>query len=567
MFFDALTMACIADELEDTILGGRVQQVLLPEPLSVGLEIYARHRRQYLLASAHADLGRLLLSSEKLRRGVEKETGMLLLLRKYLRGAGLSAITRPPFERILNLVFEHPEWGSTTLVVEVMGRYSNVILVGTGNRVLDAVKHVGPHMSSTRPILPGRPYVLPPPQEKLSPDDLTEYRLQQILEATDQQTQVWRALVQGLLGMSPLLAREIAFRALGHPRAIVAQVERITPLLNTTREILTPLDDGDWQPSLALELGEPVAYAPYRITHRGTPEPVASMSQTIELYTAAAASADPYAAAKRPVREAIARARTRLERRRAALERSLQDAAEADEWRQWGEWILAYAHTASPGQQELVADTGEGEPLHIPLDPSLSAVDNAQAYFARYRKAQRAVQGGPARLKEANLALSDLEQLDTDLDLAADRPAIDEVKATLMEAGYVRARQRKARKTASAQPLSLTSPDGLPILVGRNSRQNDEVTFRRANSDDWWFHARGVPGAHVMVRSEGQPLPPDTIRRAAELAGFFSRLRDETAILVDYTQRRHVRRIPGAAPGLVTYTHEQTIRTAPRGVD
>jgi predicted ribosome quality control (RQC) complex YloA/Tae2 family protein len=567
MFFDALTMACIADELRDSILGGRVQQVLLPEPLSVGLEIYAQHRRQYLLASAHADLGRLLLSSEKLRRGVEKETGMLLLLRKYLRGAALSAIRRPPFERILNLVFDHPEWGSTTLVVEIMGRYSNVIMVGAGNRVLDAVKHVGPQMSSVRPILPGRPYLLPPSQEKLSPDDLTEYRLQQILASSDGKTQVWRALVQGLKGMSPLLARETAFRALGHPRAIVAQVERITPLLDAIREMHSPLGTGEWQPSVALEEQEPVAYAPYLITHRGTASPTPSMSAAIELYTSAAASADPYAAAKRPVREAIGRARARLEHRRAALERSLEDAARADEWRQWGEWILAYAHTVAPGQTELVADTGEREPLHIPLDPNLSAVDNAQKYFARYRKAQRAAGGGPARLDGVNLALRDLEQLDTDLDLAADRPAIDEVKATLMEAGYVRTRPSKRGRAAHSQPLSLTSPDGLPILVGRNSRQNDEVTFRRADGDDWWFHARGVPGAHVIVRSEGQPLPPDTIRRAAELAGFFSRLRGESVALVDYTQRRHVRRIPGAAPGLVTYTHEQTIRVAPRGVD
>jgi predicted ribosome quality control (RQC) complex YloA/Tae2 family protein len=565
MFFDALTMACMADELRGTILAGRVQQVLLPEPLSVGLEIYARHQRRYLLASAHADLGRLLLASEKLRRGVGKETGMLLLMRKYLRGAVLSAVEQPPLERILNLVFDHPEWGSTTLIVEVMGRHSNVMLVGAGGRVLDATKRVGPQMSPARPILPGQPYVPPPPQDKLSPADLTEYRLRQILARAEEGAQVWQALVQGLQGMSPLLAREIAFRALGHPRAIVAQVERIAPLLDAVGELLAPLKDGQWHPSVALERGKPVAYAPYPLTHRQESQPAPSMSQAIETYTAAAASADPYAAAKRPLREAISRARTRLEHRRAALERSLQEAAGADQWRQWGEWILAYAHTITPGQAELVAETGEGEPLHVPLDPSMSAVDNAQAYFGRYRKAQRAVEGEPARLKETNLALRDLEQLETDLELASSRPEVDEVKAVLMEAGYVRARPGKEGKTARSRPLSLTSPDGFAILVGHNSRQNDEVTFRRANGDDWWFHARGVPGAHVVVRSEGEALPSSTIRRAAELAAFFSGLRDEPDVLVDYTRRRHVRRIPGAAPGLVTYSQEQTARTAPRG--
>jgi len=131
----------------------------------------------------------------------------------------------------------------------------------------------------------------------------------------------------------------------------------------------------------------------------------------------------------------------------------------------------------------------------------------------------------------------------------------------------VRVKRGKPPKVARSQPLSLTSPDGFPILVGRNSRQNDEVTFRRAKGDDWWFHARGVPGAHVIVRAEGQALPPDTIRRAAELAAYFSRLRDESHVLVDYTRRRHVRRIPGAAPGMVTYSQEQTVRVAPRGPD
>ncbi len=567
MFFDALTMACVAGELRSTILGGRVQQVVLPDSLTVGFEIYAHGQRQYLVACAHAELGRLLLTSEKLRRGVEKETGLLLLLRKYARGAIVSAIEQPPFERIVHLEFDHAEWGCSRLVVEVMGRHSNVILVDAGNHVLEAVKRVGPHMSPTRPILPGRPYTPPPPQAKLSPLELTEYRLRQILAASEARGQVWQALVAGLRGMSPLLAREIAFRALGHSRATVDQVERLAPLLQTIDELLMPLGDGQWRPSVVLEGDQPVVYAPYLVTHRGEVQPMPSISRAIEVYTTGVASADPYAGAKRPIREAIASARTRLDRRREALELSLKQAAEADRLRQWGEWILAYTHAITPDQTELIVELEDSQPLRIPLDPSRSAVDNAQAYFARYRKAQRAAEGGPARLEEVTLALRDLEQLETDLDLAASRPEIDEVRALLVEGGHLRVKKGRPPKRGRSEPLSLTSPDGLTILVGRNSRQNDEITFRRAKGDDWWFHARGVPGAHVIVRSQGQGLPPDTIQRAAELAAYFSRLRDEPDVVVDYTHRRHVRRIPGAAPGLVTYSHEQSIRVGPRGPD
>jgi len=365
--------------------------------------------------------------------------------------------------------------------------------------------------------------------------------------------------------MSPLLAREISFRSLGHPRAVIAQVERLTPLLDSIRQILEPLEDGRWQPTVAWEGDQPAVYGPYRVSHRGQPETMPTVSRAIEIYTAALASADPYAAAKRPVWEAIAAARTRLERRRQALQSAAGQVAEASELRERGQWILTYAHTILPGQTELVAEVGDDEVLIIPLDPDKPAVENAQAYFARYRKAQRAAEGGPARLEEVTLALQDLDQLETDLDLADSRPAIEEVRTALLEAGHVRSKRKKPAGFARSQPLSLTSPDGFALLVGRNSRQNDEVTFRRAQGRDWWFHARGVPGAHVIVRAEGKDLPPDTIRQAAELAAHFSRLRNEASVAVDYTQRRYVRRIPRAAPGLVTYTHVQTIRVAPRG--
>lgn len=570
MYFDALCMACMADELRQQILGGRIQQVLIPDKLSVGLEIYAQHERHYLVASAHAELGRVLLASEKLRRGEGKPTGILLLLRKYARGAHISTIEQPPFERILRMELDHPEWGCSELIVEVMGRHSNIILVDASGQVLDSVKRVSPQLSRRRPILPGRPYTPPPPQAKLPPAELTEHRLREILAGHEPGTQVWQALVRGLRGISPLLAREVSFRALGQPRATLAQVDNLTPLLDAIRTLLAPLEEGKWQPTIVKEADCPAIYAPYPVTHRGEPRSMPSMSQAIEVCIAAATSLDPYAAAKRPLREEIAAAHARLERRRKAVQSSMSQVAHAQQWREWGDWILTYAHSITPRQNELVIEPGDGAVLIIPLDPAKTAVENAQVYFSRYRKAQRAAKDGPARLEEVTLSLQDLEQIETDLDLAANRPEIEEVRSVLVEAGYLRRKRGKRAKRAKgprSRPLSLTSPDGLSILVGRNSRQNDEVTFQRAKGDDWWFHARGVPGAHVIVRAQGQPIPPDTTRCAAELAAYYSRLRGEADVAVDYTRRRQVRRIRGAAPGLVAYAGEQTIRVTPRGPD
>jgi predicted ribosome quality control (RQC) complex YloA/Tae2 family protein len=567
MFFDALTMACVADQLRGTILGGRIQQALLPGPRAVGLEIYAGRQRHYLYASAHAEQCRVHLSSKKLRRGVDKETGLLLLLRKQARGAVIARIEQPPYERILRLGLDHPEWGSVDLFVEVMGRHSNIILVGAAGRILDAAKRVGPNLSPARPVLPGQPYQPPPPQAKLPPSALTEYRLRQMLATAEPDSQVWQVLVRGLRGISPLLGREISHRTLGHPRATVDRVERLTPLLEAVAELLSPLQTQSWHPSVAVHEGQAVVYAPYLLTHRGEPEPVPTISEAIERYAASVASVDPYASAKRSVQETIASARARMERRRDAVEQSLAQASEATRLQESGQWILAYAHTVVPGQTSLQADTGDGETLTITLDPGKTAAENAQAYFRRYRKGQRAAKGLPAQLQETRLALRNLEQLETDLSLASSRPEIEEVRLALAAAGFTRSKGRRSRRIGpmpKATPLSLTSPDGFSILVGRNSRQNDEVTFRQGTGDDWWFHARGVPGAHVIVRAESRQLPPDTIQMAAELAAYYSQLRSESSVDVDYTLRRHVRRIPRAAPGLVTYRWEQTIRVAPR---
>jgi predicted ribosome quality control (RQC) complex YloA/Tae2 family protein len=226
--------------------------------------------------------------------------------------------------------------------------------------------------------------------------------------------------------------------------------------------------------------------------------------------------------------------------------------------------ILAYAHHIKPGQRELTALIEPDEPpVLIELDPHLSPVENAQRYFKRYKKAKSAAGEIPALLQRAELEMRYLDQLETDLDLAANRPEIQEVEACLAEAGYIREKRRR-KKVGRSQPLAVNSKDGLLILVGRNSHQNEEVTFRQATPHDLWLHVRGAPGAHVIVKTGGQEVPEATLRQAAQLAAYYSQARGSTHVAVDYTEQRYVRRIKGAGPGLVTYTGEKTIRVAPR---
>lgn len=565
MYFDALTTAAVADELQSKILGGRVQEALLLDELSIGLEIYAQGRRHYLLASAHPQHDRVHLVEQKLRRGPDATSPLLLMLRKYVRGGRVADVQQPPFERILRLRLSHPE-GDTTLIVETMGRHANVILVNEAGEVMDAVKRVGPQMSR-RTVLPGQAYAPPPPRSGLPPSDLTELGLRKLLTEAGEEnpkTKASRALVRGLQGTSPLLAREIVFRATGSAATRAADVSQIAPLLDAFRDLFAHLWECCWEPCLAYEDGEIIAFAPYPLRQYSDCRPASGISAALADYFENLLGPDSYAAARRRAEQAIEKARRRVQRKHAALERSLPDTGRAGQLRLKGEMTLAYAHTVRPGQTELLALVDPNDPpLRIALDPQLTAVENAQRYFRRYDKAKSAARSIPSRLAQANMEMRYLDQLATDLSLASNRPEIAQVEEALIQDGFMPPRKKPAQKMPRSRPLSVESSDGFQIVAGRNSRQNEEVTFKRAAPNDLWLHARGVPGGHVIIKNGGRPVPERTLRQAAALAAYYSRNRHETYVDVAYLERRRVRRARGKHPGLVTYQSEQTIRVKP----
>jgi predicted ribosome quality control (RQC) complex YloA/Tae2 family protein len=558
MYFDALTTAAIAAELRAELLDGRVQQVLLPDRLSLAMEIYAHRQRHYLLASAHPQAARVHLLAEKSRRGVDSPSPLLLLLRKYVRGARLVGIIQPPAERILHLAFDGP-LEPVTLVIEVIGRYSNLVLVGADGAVLDAIKHVGPDMNRYRVVLPAHAYAPPPPQDKLLPGDVTEYRLRHLLAEWPSETPLRRVLVGGIAGISPLAAREIVFRALGDVDAPLEAVRRITPLLEACRA----LTQEPPQPCIVRdeEEDEIIAFAPYPLTHMGTWEPVESMNAAVAAYFGGESGG--YQAAKAPLFRAIEAGRERLAHRGVRLAEEQAAAGDPEALKQMGEAILAYAHQVEQGQSELVVEWVPGEPpLRVKLDPKSSPSENAQSYFRRYRKAQRAAAEIPVQAAQVAAEQAYLDQLAQDLAMAESRPEIDAVAGALVEAGYLKKGKRKPPSPA-ARPLRFRSPDGFILWVGKNALQNEELTFHRASPDDVWLHARGMPGAHVIVQTEGRPVPEQTIEWAASLAAYYSRGRDDTQVEVDVLLRKNVRRLKGGRPGQVIYRGERTLRMVP----
>lgn len=561
MNFDVFTTAAVVDELSRTLERGRVQDTLEIGNESVGLEIYANHQRHYLLLSAHAQEARIHLVSDRVRRGVENPSPLGLMLRRYLEGAWLSAIRQPAWERIVHLEFDSPD-GVFTLIAETMERRSNILLVRDG-QIMDCLRRVGPQENRVRVSLPGYEYVPPPPQKlKRPPDQMTLDLLKGALDS-DPGKAAWRTLTDSILGFSPMLAKETVFRAMEQTN-IKAGDTSARSLFAAMNELIAPLLDHRWQPGNTEADGMITSYAAYPITHLPGWSATETISEALAQYYGAPVGIEAYDAAKKPIQAALDEAKDRIQRRLDSLQRSQRDETERERLKQSGELLLAYQYQITPGQTSFSAQYDfDKPPVEIKLDPSVSVIENAKNYFEQYEKAKRAAAEVPDLIRLAENELNFLRQLETDLVLAASWPEIGEVQDALQNNGYWRGPRSARPKGGKSAPLKVTTPDGITIWVGRNSRQNEEVTFGKGRPEDLWLHARGVPGAHVIIKSGGRSVGAGVLQRAAGLAAYYSASRGEGRVLVDVTERRHVRKIKGGKPGMVTYRNESPIEAAP----
>jgi predicted ribosome quality control (RQC) complex YloA/Tae2 family protein len=619
--YDALMLAAIVDELNDTILDGKVQRVLLLDPLTIGFEVYAGQRYQ-LLVSADAREPRMHLVGDtdgagRLTGDTARVTPLLLLLRKYARGARLVRIYQPSrLERVAFLRFAKfvptgtaepsadaseddddtlidGDLVETTLAVEIMGRHSNLVLIDDEGLVMDSAKRVPSRLSRVRPILPKLAYSPVPPQDKADPQLVSTGELAALL-AAEPKSAVPQLLVSKLRGLSPQVAREAAFRALGTTTARAADATgHETALRRALDELLAPLRTGAWAPALYSETVDsgpwtegdgdsppstvysPQAFSPFPLFHLRalTEERVASPSALVERFFGATAQVQAHGQRKETIAGIIRQERDRVASRERALLAEAERATEAERWRRWGEAIYAHAWSLTPGQQELVADD-----LVVPLDPARTPSENAQDYFERYRKAQSAAVNVPALLEEARTTLAYLDQLLTFLRLADGYAAIEALdrewkewrageQANKRVGDQAKGGKRQPKLKGGgkpARPQVLRTKGGHQLFIGHSGSQNDAVTFDIAGPDDLWLHSRGVPGSHVIVKWSGGRTDEAILQAAAELAAYYSANREAGRVEVDHAARRDVRKIKGAGPGMVTYRNERTVRVIPR---
>jgi predicted ribosome quality control (RQC) complex YloA/Tae2 family protein len=568
MYFDAFTISALADEFMDTLVGGRVQDVLDVDETGIGMEIYASRRRHYLYMSAAKQTPRIHIVPDRLRRGLERPTQLGLLLRRYIEGGRLEHVSQPPWERILQLDFSGPE-GDVSVIIEPMERRSNLLLLRDGI-ILDCMRRVGPEANRYRLSLPNHEYQLPPPMtNRYDPSTLTLADLSQLLQENDDPKQkTVRLLTSRILGMSPLLAKEVVYRATGAINQKAAEAD-LDALLAALRAVVGPLIERKWQPGIATdtddETGLVDAFSVYPLTHLEGWRQLDSISAAVTAYYGAAVGAEAYAKAKQPVQAGIEEGRAKYRAKLYSLEKGLKDESERDTLQHSGELILAYQYTLDEGQTELRAQYDpDGPELVVKLDPTLTPLENAQKYFDKYNRAKRAAAGVPQLIAETRHELAYMDQLEHDLEQASNWPEIDEVAQALQQRGLLHERKtRRAGGAGQRGPLRLTK-DGYVIWVGRNSRQNEQVTFKHANRQDLWLHARDVPGAHVVIRDDGRRIPTDLINAAASVAAYYSKRRSEAKVPVDVTRIKYVNAIKGAGPGMVTYRNEETLTVAPQ---
>lgn len=575
MPFDGLVLAAARAELAALLTGGRIERVQQPDGYCVVLTVH-KGRRFRLLLSAHPEEARVHLTSQG-APSPPRLPVFAAVLRKYLEGGRITSIRQPGFERVIEVAVTGRDAlgqkANVLLIGEFMGKHSNILLVDSGSgKILDGIRRYTHAVSRHREVLPGVPY-LPPPRTKRDPLEVDEEELTAELLALSLETEVTRGLQARFEGLSLVTAREIVHRAGLAAETTVGDcgAYEFARLWATLQDVFTRARDGTLSPCLAVDLaGQPCDFAALKLTHLadGGRLEDGDMNAILDRFYTHRRERRSLEQQRHALLSVVARERRRAEKRLAHCRENLAAAERFEDWRRFGDLLIANLHAVSPHAEAVtVNDFETGEPVTIPLDPQLSPTANAQAYFRRFQKQKAAAARAAEDEQRLTREIEYLEAVETALLQAEDDADLGDIREELAAEGYLSApsaaKRRGGTRESAPSPLTFQAPDGTVILVGKNNRQNDYITFRVAAEDDLWLHARGIPGAHVVVRAAGRPVSRAALETAAALAAYYSRGREAGSVPVDYTLRRHVKKPRGARPGFVIYREERTIMARP----
>lgn len=571
MNVDGLSLAPLVNELHAALVGGRVDKVFQPDQYSLLLWIRQPGENLRLHISANPQRPKLLITSSA-PENPAVAPNFCMLLRKHLEDGRIGSIEQHNLDRIVNINIDvRGDRGiiiTKRLIIEIMGKHSNIIL-SQDNVIIDAIRRVGYQLSRHRQVLPGKEYIYPPGQDKINilaaePDIF----IKQVLAASD--LTLSKAIIAAGIGLGPLTAKEIAWRAGFSPEIRVGALDDsdIKALGEAVASIAMPLMSSQAAPSVVAEAqGRPLAIAAFVPEHLGQHilSSFSTMSEAVAFFDSF--QGRPSLPEKEVLTKLVAAELAKLARKQIVLSEELNQAENADNLRICGDILMVNLYNIPAGSHEQVLQDiysqQQDSQVIISLDPALTPLENAQQYYAKYNKAKRSAEHLANQLTECDQEITYLESVAVALYHADTNAEVTEIRQELITAGYIKAADKRRLPAAQSSPLSAQTTDGFTIIIGKNNRQNDIVTFKQAQPDDIWLHTKDIPGSHVIIRRDNKDITEQAILEAALLAAYFSKGRQSTNVPVDYTRRRYVRKPSGAKPGFVIYDHQSTIYVTP----
>lgn len=571
MAFDGITIHALINELNNTILGGRIDKIAQPEKDELLLTIKSPKGSYRLMLSVNASLPLAYLVSTN-KQSPLTAPNFCMLLRKHINNGRITSVSQPGLERIINITIEHlDEMGDMCtkhLMVELMGKHSNIIFTDDNNKIIDSIKRINASVSSVREVLPGYDYFIPNTSDKI--DILTASDEEIAEKLSTSCVNLSKAIYTSFTGISPEVAEEMCFVAeidSGRPVSSISQNELIH-ISHIISGFIEDVKNNNYSPVIVYENSSPTHFAVLgtNIYNNLQKENFESVSRLLETFYTVKDKSDRIRQRSTDLRQIVTTALARNYKKYDLQLKQLEDTKKREKYKVYGELLNVYGYNVTEGDKEIeVLNYYTNENITIPLEPELSAIENSKKYFARYTKLKRTYEALSELIKSTKSEIDHLESINTSLDLATDYETLTQIKEELVEYGFIKKNPVKGNKKSEnkSKPYHYISSDGFHIYVGKNNLQNEELTFKLAAGNDWWFHAKDMPGSHVIVKTDNKELPDKTFEEAAALAAYYSKGREYEKVEVDYIEKKHLKRVTGATPGFVIYHTNFSMNISP----
>ena len=582
MAFDGITIANLTKDFNDRLTGGRIYKIAQTESDELLITVKLSYenidrfgiKQAKLMMNAGASLP-LAYETDENKPSPMTAPNFCMLLRKHIQNGRIVSITQPGLERIIRFEIEHlDEMGDLrhkVLLIEIMGKYSNIIFTDENNVIIDSIKHIPSSVSSVREVLPGREYFIPS-QEKENPLETNADTFSSLVLSKGMP--IFKAIYSAYTGLSPIIAQEICHRAGidADKSAISLETAEAIAIYKAFDSVISDVKEGNFKPCIIYENDSPKEYASIPLTlFENSPGTEATYPETISSLIMQYYSEKNVVTRIRQkssdLRKIVQTALERNVRKYDLQTKQMKDAEKKDKYRVYGELLTVYGYSAEPGADKItVNDYNSGKDVTITLDPTLTPAQNAKKYFDKYTKLKRTSEALEGQMKETKEAIDQLESIETSLEIAKEEADLVQIKQELQQTGYIKAHfqgKNTRKEKVVSKPFHYVSSDGFDIYVGKNNLQNDELTFKTANGGDWWFHAKKIPGSHVVLLTGGREVPDRAFEEAAALAAYYSKGKKQEKVEIDYLKRKDVKKPNGAKPGFVVYYTNYSLAISP----